>query len=165
MEVRNVRWVGVRTDRYEAMVGFLRDVLGLRVNFEEATTVEFTTSEGDEVQVLAPGHPYYEFFGEQANGPVPLFEVDDVHSARREFEAAGVEVVARPSRTASGSGSTSAPRTGTSTSSPAVCPRRTSGPRNSPTAATKGRQDRRHQLRRGAQRRPQRTGRRPVEPT
>ena len=26
-------------------------------------------------------------------GPVPLFEVDDVHSARREFEAAGVDVV------------------------------------------------------------------------
>ena len=75
------------------MVGFLRDVLGLRVNFEEPTTIEFTTSEGDEVQVMAPGHPYFEFFGEQAYGPVPLFEVDDVHSARRELEAAGVEVV------------------------------------------------------------------------
>jgi catechol 2,3-dioxygenase-like lactoylglutathione lyase family enzyme len=98
MEVRNVRWVGIRTDRYEAMVGFLRDVLGLRVNFEEPTTIEFTTSEGDEVQVMAPGDPYYEFFGEQANGPVPLFEVDNVHTARREFEAAGVEVVGATER-------------------------------------------------------------------
>jgi catechol 2,3-dioxygenase-like lactoylglutathione lyase family enzyme len=93
MEVRNVRWVGVRTDRYEAMVGFLRDILGLEVNFEEPTTVEFTTSEGDEIQVMAPGDPYYDFFGEHASGPVPLFEVDDVHSARRELEAAGIEVV------------------------------------------------------------------------
>jgi catechol 2,3-dioxygenase-like lactoylglutathione lyase family enzyme len=93
MEVRNVRWVGIRTDNYEAMVDFLRNVLGLRVNFEEPTTTEFTTSEGDEVQVMAPGHPYYEFFGNQAQGPVPLFEVDDVLSARREFEAAGVEIV------------------------------------------------------------------------
>jgi catechol 2,3-dioxygenase-like lactoylglutathione lyase family enzyme len=93
MEVRNIRWVGIRTDRYEAMVGFLRDVLGLRINFEEATTIEFTTSEGDEVQVMAPGHPYYEFFGEQAHGLVPLFEVDDIHSARREFEAAGLDIV------------------------------------------------------------------------
>jgi catechol 2,3-dioxygenase-like lactoylglutathione lyase family enzyme len=75
------------------MVAFLRDVLGLRVNFEDPTTIEFTTSEGDEVQVMAPGHPYYEFFGKEAHGPVPLFEVDDVHSARREFEAAGVDVV------------------------------------------------------------------------
>ena len=98
VEVRNVRWVGIRTDRYEAMGGFLRDVLGLQVNFEEPTTIEFTTSEGDEVQVMAPGHPYYEFFGEQANGPVPLFEVDNVHSARCEFEDAGVEVVGSTER-------------------------------------------------------------------
>jgi catechol 2,3-dioxygenase-like lactoylglutathione lyase family enzyme len=93
MEVRNVRWVGIRTDGYEAMVAFLRDLLGLRVNFEEPTSIEFTTSEGDEVQVMAPGHPYYEFFGKEAHGPVLLFEVDDVHSARREFEVAGVDVV------------------------------------------------------------------------
>jgi catechol 2,3-dioxygenase-like lactoylglutathione lyase family enzyme len=93
MEVRNVRWVGIRTDHYEAMVGFLRDVLGLRVNFEEPTTIEFTTLEGDEVQVMAPGHPYYEFFGKEAQGPVPLFEVDDVQSARRELEAVDIDVV------------------------------------------------------------------------
>src|ERR1044072_2719107 len=93
MEVRNVRWVGIRTDGYEAMVGFLRDVLGLRVNFEEPTTIEFTTSEGDEGQVMAPGHPCYEFCGKEAHGPVPLFGVDDVHSARREFEAAGAAVI------------------------------------------------------------------------
>jgi catechol 2,3-dioxygenase-like lactoylglutathione lyase family enzyme len=93
MEVRNVRWIGIGTDHYEAMVGFLRDILGLEVNFEEPTTVEFTTSGGDEVQIMAPGDPYYDFFREHAHGPVPLFEVDDVHSARREFEAAHIEVV------------------------------------------------------------------------
>jgi catechol 2,3-dioxygenase-like lactoylglutathione lyase family enzyme len=93
MDVRNVRWVGVRTDDYGAMVGFLREVLGLRVNFEEPTTVEFETSEGDEIQVMAPGDPYYEFFDEHAHGPVPLFEVNDVHSARSELEAAGIEII------------------------------------------------------------------------
>ena len=98
MEVLNVRWVGVKTDRYEAMVGFLRDVLGLRINFEEPTTVEFTTSEGDEIQVMAPGHPYYDFFGEHAAGPVPLFEVDDVDAARSELEAAGIELVGTAGR-------------------------------------------------------------------
>jgi hypothetical protein len=40
MEVLNVRWVGVKTDRYEAMVGFL------------------------------PGDPDYEFLSEHAAGPV-----------------------------------------------------------------------------------------------
>jgi catechol 2,3-dioxygenase-like lactoylglutathione lyase family enzyme len=98
MEVLNVRWVGVKTDRYEAMVGFLRDVLGLRVNFEEPTTVEFTTSEGDQIQVMAPGDPYYEFFSEHAAGPVPLFEVDDVAAARSELEAAGIELVGTAGR-------------------------------------------------------------------
>jgi catechol 2,3-dioxygenase-like lactoylglutathione lyase family enzyme len=89
----NVRWVGIRTDNYREMVGFLRDVLGLTTNFEEPTTVELATTEGDQIQVMAPGDPYYEFFGEHATGPVPLFEVDDVHAARLELEAAGVEIV------------------------------------------------------------------------
>jgi catechol 2,3-dioxygenase-like lactoylglutathione lyase family enzyme len=98
MKVLNVRWVGIRTDRYDEMVSFLRDVLGLQTNFEEPTTVEFETSEGDEIQVMAPGDPYYDFFGEHASGPVPLFEVDDVGSARRELEEAGIEIVGPPGR-------------------------------------------------------------------
>ena len=93
MNVRNVRWVGIATDEYEAMVGFFRDVLGLQTNFEEPTTIEFETSEGDEVQLMAPGDRYYDFFREHAIGPVPLFEVDDVADARRELEASGVEIV------------------------------------------------------------------------
>jgi catechol 2,3-dioxygenase-like lactoylglutathione lyase family enzyme len=92
MEVRNIRWVGIRTDRYDEMVAFLRDVLGLKTSFEERATIELETTEGDAIQVIAPGHSYYEFFGENSQGPVPLFEVDDVHAARRELEAAGVEV-------------------------------------------------------------------------
>jgi hypothetical protein len=93
MEVRNVRWVGVYTNHYREMVSLLRDTMGLAVNFEEETTVAFKTSEGDEIQVLAPGDPYYEFFEEHASGPVPLFEVDDVHSARTELVDAGIEIV------------------------------------------------------------------------
>ena len=93
-----MRWVGVRTDRYDAMVGFLRDVLGLRTRFEEPTTTELETSEGDRIQVMAPGDPYYDFFGEHASGPVPLFEVDDVRAARGELEAAGIEIVGEPGR-------------------------------------------------------------------
>ena len=93
-----MRWVGIGTDRYDEMVAFLRDVLGLRTSFEEPTTVELETSEGDQVQVMAPGDPYYEFFGAYARGPVPLFEVDDVHTARRELEVAGIEIVGAAER-------------------------------------------------------------------
>jgi len=98
MEVRNIRWVGVPARNYEAMVAFVRDVLGLRVNFQESTTVEFCTVEGDEIQIMAPGDAYYDFFTEHAAGPVPLFEVDDVHLARRELEEAGIEVIGAAGR-------------------------------------------------------------------
>jgi catechol 2,3-dioxygenase-like lactoylglutathione lyase family enzyme len=93
VQVLNVRWVGIPTDRYDAMVAFLRDVLGLRTRFEEATTAELETTEGDRVQVFAPGNRFHDFFGGPRGGPVPLFEVDDVHTARNELEAAGVEVI------------------------------------------------------------------------
>lgn len=98
MEVRNIRWVGVPTRNYDAMVRFLSQVLGLLVNFSEPTTTEFSTSEGDEIQVMAPGDAYYDFFTQHAAGPVPLFEVDDVHRARRELEEAGIPVIGATSR-------------------------------------------------------------------
>jgi hypothetical protein len=93
MDVKNLRWVGVQTSNHEAMLSLLRDVLGLRVNFEEPTSIEFSTSDGDECQVMAPSDPYFEFFETHANGPVPLFEVDDVGRAKRELEESGIEVV------------------------------------------------------------------------
>lgn len=55
MQVRNIRWVGVPARNYDAMVAFTQEVLGLRVNFQEPTTVEFSTVEGDQFQIIAPG--------------------------------------------------------------------------------------------------------------
>jgi catechol 2,3-dioxygenase-like lactoylglutathione lyase family enzyme len=98
MQVRNIRWVGIPTTNYEAMVTFLRETMGLRVSFQEATTAELSTQDGDQVQVMAPGDPYFEFFTQEATGPVPLFEVDDVHRARAELEAEGIEIVGAPGR-------------------------------------------------------------------
>jgi catechol 2,3-dioxygenase-like lactoylglutathione lyase family enzyme len=93
MEVRNIRWVGVPTENYAAMRALLEQVMGLRLSFEEPTTVEFTTTEGDEVQLHAPGDPYFDFFKRHATGPVPLFEVDDVHTARVELDENGIAIV------------------------------------------------------------------------
>jgi hypothetical protein len=93
MLVRNVRWVGVATDHYSAMVDFLESTMGLQKKFAEPTTVEFTTVDGDAIQVMAPGDRYFDFFRQHATGPVPLFEVDDVHAARLELESAGVQLI------------------------------------------------------------------------
>jgi catechol 2,3-dioxygenase-like lactoylglutathione lyase family enzyme len=120
VKVLNVRWVGVATREYEAMFDFLHRVLGLEVAFAEETTAEFATAEGDTVQIMAPGDRYFGLFSEQARGPVPLFEVDDVHTARAELAQAGVELVGvHPGGTSTGIGSTSAHPTATCTSSPA----------------------------------------------
>jgi hypothetical protein len=54
MKVVSLRWLGVPTGEYAQMARFLRDVTGLRVNFEEATTIEVSLPSGDEIQLFAP---------------------------------------------------------------------------------------------------------------
>src|SRR3954462_15019548 len=98
MEVKNIRWVGVATSNYDAMVEFVGSVMGLPVNFDDGLTVEFKTTEDDEFQLMAPGDPYFDFFSSQAQGPVPLFEVSNLDEAYEELVAAGVEVVGARSR-------------------------------------------------------------------
>ena len=98
MRVLRLCWLGIPTERHEPTVAFLRDVLRLRVEFEEPGTVELSTAADDRVQVFAPGHPYFDFFTEQANGPVALFEVDDLAGARAELVDAGIELVGEPGR-------------------------------------------------------------------
>ena len=100
MRVLNIRWVGVATERYVEMRHFVEQVLGLPANFDDATTVEYVTDDGDELQLMAPGDPYFHFFTEHARGPVPLFEVEDVRSARHELEQAGIELVGELGRDA-----------------------------------------------------------------
>ena len=100
MRVLNIRWVGVATDRYREMRYFAEHVLGLSVNFGDPTTVEYTTAEGDKLQLMAPGDPYFDFFARHARGPVPLFEVEDAQAARRELEDAGIEIVGELARDA-----------------------------------------------------------------
>ena len=75
------------------MVELLRDVMGLAVKFAEPTTTELSLPSGDRVQVFAPGDPYFDFFRRETNGPVALFEVDDIRAARAALSAAGVEIV------------------------------------------------------------------------
>jgi catechol 2,3-dioxygenase-like lactoylglutathione lyase family enzyme len=93
VRVRRIAWIGVRTNAYDATVWFLRDVLGLRLAFQEPTTAELMLPNDDRTQVFGPGHRYYEFYGEHAVGPVVLFEVDDVEGARAELAAAGIELI------------------------------------------------------------------------
>ena len=53
MEVRGIRWLGVRTDRMAEMRAFATGVLGLRVGDEDtADFVELATADGSKVELL-----------------------------------------------------------------------------------------------------------------
>ena len=89
MEVKCVRWIGVRTDRLSEMRAFATDVLGLRVVGRDS---------GDFVELALADGAKLELFGsaEVADGPwqfatnpvVAGFLVDDIEAARDELRHA-----------------------------------------------------------------------------
>ena len=89
MEVLAYRWVGVRTLHFDATVRFFRDVLGLPLAEHDATATAagFRLPSGQQFEVFGSASRYYPLHA----CPVVGFEVPDIHTARAELEAAGVE--------------------------------------------------------------------------
>jgi len=93
MRVKGLVWVGVPTERYEATAQFFGTVLGMQVEFDNATTVEMSTANGDRVQLFSPDDEYFAFLRGQGCRIAPLFEVDDLDEAEAELRRAGIELV------------------------------------------------------------------------
>jgi catechol 2,3-dioxygenase-like lactoylglutathione lyase family enzyme len=93
VRIKSLRWLGVPADRFVATTWFFRDVLGMELEFEEPDTAELSVADGSRVQVFARRHRYFDFYRQEATGPVPLFEVEDLGGARRELEAVDTEFV------------------------------------------------------------------------
>ncbi|HLZ70839.1 MAG TPA: VOC family protein [Dehalococcoidia bacterium] len=91
MEVQRIRWAGVRTHDFASTVRFFSEVMGLSPNQTDTTRMAagFRLPSGQQFEVFGPASRYFPLHG----CPVLGFEVDDVHAARRELEAAGVEFV------------------------------------------------------------------------
>jgi catechol 2,3-dioxygenase-like lactoylglutathione lyase family enzyme len=87
---RDVVWVGVQTERFHEMEGFLRAVLGGDAPVRESGFRLWSLPSGDLVELFAPGH--HDDFG---TGPVVGFAVDDLEASLRAAEAAGAELVGR----------------------------------------------------------------------
>lgn len=87
MRVRGIGWLGSRTERYEAMVRFATDVLGLTPASVSPDMAVFRLPDGDEFQLFGPANENLPF----ADQPVAAFLVDDVREARAEMEATGAE--------------------------------------------------------------------------
>lgn len=93
MVVKAIRWVGVRTNRYEEMRAFALDVLGLEARSESADFLETVAANGDKFEIFGPRGPQPAVqFG--TNPVVAGFLVDDIRAASTELAAAaGVELL------------------------------------------------------------------------
>ena len=90
MYVRGLTWLGLRTNQFEEMVKFFRDVMGMEPIRDEAQIAGFQLANGTQVELYRPEEEFHAFF---TTGPVVAFRVDDVDAARTTMEAAGIEFI------------------------------------------------------------------------
>jgi catechol 2,3-dioxygenase-like lactoylglutathione lyase family enzyme len=88
MELKGVVWLGTRTERFDEMVAFAEDVLGLERKRGEDGLAVFELADGDTFEVFDQQHPG----GGHPDGVAGGFLVDDADAAAAELRAAGAEV-------------------------------------------------------------------------
>jgi predicted enzyme related to lactoylglutathione lyase len=89
MEILGVSWIGIRTERFQEIVSFFRQV-GLTPRIEESDFVMFKLPDGDQIEVFGPAVTSHAHF---TTGPVAGFRVADVATARAELKAAGAKLI------------------------------------------------------------------------
>ena len=93
--IRSLRFLGVRTAAFDAMVSLYRDTLGLEPVLERPGAAWFRAADGASIHVYDASDADHDFFGA---GPVVGVEVDDFDAARAAMLAAGIEFVGEPQR-------------------------------------------------------------------
>ena len=89
MQVKGIVWLGTRTDRFEDMVQFARDVLGLRQVLYKEDFAVFDLPNHDRLEIFGPSDVDHTFM----TGPVAGFLVEDVETARTELEEKGIQFI------------------------------------------------------------------------
>ena len=87
MKVKGIVWLGTRTDRFEQMNDFCRDLLGLSQKLLEPGFAVYELPNGDLFEVFGSDQSENQFM----THPVAGFLVDDIVAARAEMEAKGIE--------------------------------------------------------------------------
>ncbi len=90
MDVKGLTWLGLRTDRFDEMVTFFRDVMGMKPIRDEPQIAGFQMSDGTRLELYRPQEKFHAFF---TTGPVVAFRVDDVDAARAAMETAGIQFI------------------------------------------------------------------------
>ena len=90
MHVKGLTWLGLRTQQFEEMVKFFRNVMGMKPIREEPEIAGFQLTDGTQVELYRSEEAFHAFF---TTGPVVAFRVEDVDAARATMEAAGIEFI------------------------------------------------------------------------
>lgn len=89
MKIKGIVWLGTRTEHFDQMTEFCRDVLGLSQQSSEPGFAVFALPNGDFFEVFGPDQSMNQFM----THPVAGFLVDDIVAARAEMEAKGIEFI------------------------------------------------------------------------
>lgn len=100
-DASGVGFVGLRTERFDEMVGFFRDLLGLELIHAAPGAAWFRLGRDTELHVYASGgESDHAFF---TTGPVVGLVVADVDAARDRMERAGIGFVTEIERSTAAS--------------------------------------------------------------
>jgi hypothetical protein len=87
MKIKGIIWLGTRTDQFDQMTDFCRNILGLSQTCIEPGFAVFEMPNGDQLEVFGSQQAINTFM----THPVAGFLVDDIEAARAEMEAKGIE--------------------------------------------------------------------------
>jgi catechol 2,3-dioxygenase-like lactoylglutathione lyase family enzyme len=93
--IRSLRFLGVRTDAFDATVAVYRDAMGLAPVHEGPGAVWFRAADGASIHVYDASDEDHDFF---ERGPVVGLEVDDFDAARTAMVTAGIRFIGEPQR-------------------------------------------------------------------
>ncbi len=92
---KGIVWLGVRTNKFNELLEFYKDKMGLPVSHEAEGFRAFDLPNGDRLEIFSEeykdsdGNDYKHF----ATGPVVGFLVDNIQEAKAEMEAEGIEFI------------------------------------------------------------------------
>jgi len=89
MKAKGIVWLGTRTTKFDEMRNLCHKVMGLDIVYQEPGFVVLDLPNGNRVEVFGDESSYNTFF----THPVAGFLVDDIHAARAEMEAQGIEFI------------------------------------------------------------------------
>lgn len=93
--VRSLRFLGIRTEAYDAMVQMYRHAFGLAPVLERPGATWFRADDGAAIHVYAVDDEDHAFFD---RGPVVGLEVDDFAAARAALVDHGIAFIGEPQR-------------------------------------------------------------------